>query len=200
MFVLISLGFAYSGRQDFSFRPCKFHSFMAMVCSLPSSLFRFLYHFSFLLLLLLLLELCNTRPFYSWPKHTFGLLTCTQKLVSRRGTYMETHVGMVGHLPFHQGCGLVGLISASFPEAFGFGESWHFILSLDNVNQFLVSSFAVLRNGMWHTIVWKEVRTNFKDNARKYWFGDLSQIDDVDGNVKFALRPRLWPLCKSFLV
>lgn len=81
---------------------------------------------------------------------------------------MEAHVGMVGHLPFYQGCDLIGLISASFPEAFVFVESWHFILSLDNVNQFLVSSLTVLRNGMWHTIMWKEVRTNFKDNARKY--------------------------------
>lgn len=52
-------------------------------------------------------------------------------------------------------------------EPFGFVESWHFILSLDNVNQFLVSSLTVLRNGMWQTIVWKEVRTKFKDNARK---------------------------------
>ena len=37
------------------------------------------------------------------------------------------------------------------------------ILIIVSINWYICFSFSVLRNGMWHTIMWKEVKTIFKD-------------------------------------
>lgn len=44
-----------------------------------------------------------------------------------------------------------------------FGKLILFRLSQVLTDPLFFFSFSVLRNGMWHTIMWKEVKTNFKD-------------------------------------